>query len=92
MRMIKTISIAVIMLSFAGCGRESNASVDKDDLNAVKCELKRIDPKRYIELDDHSLVKKVVDLDKALGVSDEDGNESAKNIVAESGGKLDEKD
>ena len=92
MKTSKLIVIALIALSFAGCGKENNTSVDKDDLNAVKYELKRIDPKRYLELDDYSLVKKVVDLDKALGVSDEDGNESAKKIVAESGGKLDEKE
>ena len=91
MKTSNVIAIALVALSFAGCGKESKASSDKDDRSAVNYELKRIDPKKYTELDDDALVKKVADLDKALGISDEDGNDAAKDIVAESGGKLDEK-
>ena len=82
MNEVWNIALAIVLISLTGCGGDGKeAAVD----------WKRIDPRQYTGLDDLSLVKKVVAVDKALGLVQGEEKDEAEAVLADYGGKLDEK-
>lgn len=94
MKASKVIAIALISLSFAGCGKEVGGYAGTtDNSKTVKDDWKKLDPGRYAAMDDSSILRRWVEIDCTGTIKKEvAATGGLEALIASVAGKIEDRD